>query len=112
MTVTTTFTIDKLETVNLDNFQEYVIAVGYTITGTEGDNSYSLSVVNNVGNYDPENPPSANPSTLIPYANLTEQQVKDWVVAQPAYAAYVLSVEQNDVFAPADPQPEEPALPW
>ena len=112
MTVTTTFTIDKLETVNLANFQEYVIAVGYTITGTEGDNSYSMSVVDSVGNYDPENPPSVDPSTLIPYANLTEQQVRDWVVAQPAYAAYVSSVEQNEVFAPADPQPDEPALPW
>lgn len=112
MTVTTTFTIDKLETVNLDNFQEYVIAVGYTITGVEGDNSYSMSVVDNVGNYDPENPPSVNPSTLIPYANLTEQQVRDWVIAQPSYAAYVLSVEQNETFVPAEPQPDEPALPW
>ena len=112
MTITTTLTIDKLETVNLDNFQQYVVAVGYTITGTEGDNSYSMSVVDNVGNYDPENIPSVDPSTLIPYENLTEQKVKDWIVAQPAYTAYVLSVEQNEVFAPPDPQPDEPALPW
>ena len=112
MTVTTSLTIDKLETVNLPDFQEYVIAVGYTITGTDGTHSCSLSVVDNVGNYDPENPPTVDPSTLIPYANITEQQVQDWVVAQPAYAACVSSVEQNDIFAPPDPQPDEPALPW
>ena len=112
MPVITAFTIDKLETVNLPDFQEYVIAVGYTITGTDGTHSYSLSVVDNVGNYDPENPPVVDPSTLIPYANITEQQVRDWVVAQPAYASYVASVEQNEVFAPADPQPDEPPLPW
>lgn len=112
MTVTTTFTIDKLETVDLSNYQKYVIAVGYTITGTDGTNSYSLSVTDNVGNYDPENMPSIDPSTLISYENLTEQRVRDWVKSQPAYAAHVATVEQNEVFANSGWQADEPALPW
>jgi len=112
MAITITIKIDKIETVNLDNFEKYVVAVGYTITGTEGDKSYSLSVCNNIVEYDPENPPSVNTSGLLSYQDLTEEKVKEWIVAQPVHNNYVLSVQQNEAFAPVEPQPDEPALPW
>jgi len=113
MSITTALTIDKLETINLDNFEKYIVAVGYTITGTEGDNTYSLSVVDSVIDYDPNNLPSVNPDDLIAYSNITEQQIKDWIVSRPAYSSYVATVEQNNAFeANVESEVDEPALPW
>lgn len=112
MAVTTSISIRNLETVNLDGFQKFVVAVQYTITGTEGDKTYSLDITNNLGGYDPENPSATDTSSLIPYENLTEQMVLDWIVAQPAHESYVKSVEQNEVFVSSDVENEIGALPW
>jgi hypothetical protein len=112
MTVTTTTQITGLSTVDFTGYPKYVIAVNYTVTGTDGVNSTSIDVSDNVGNYDPDMSDSVDTSGLIPYADLTQQTVLDWVLAQTTHDNVISALQQNDMFAPTEPQPDAHALPW
>lgn len=112
MTVTTTTQITGLNTVDLTGYPKYVTGVNYTVTGTDGVNSVSIDVSDSVGSYDPKNPDLVDTSGLILYENLTAQIALDWVLAQKTHDNVISAIQQNELFASTDPQPEAHALPW
>lgn len=87
---------------------EAVITVGWACNGEQVDNgkTYTASV------YSTCTLPSADPASFIPYANLTQQEVLNWIwangVDKDSAEAAVAQQIQNQI----DPPIVTPPLPW
>lgn len=68
-----TWTIKNLWTKTVDGQQDYVVIAAYDVTGVDGEFSSSLS---NTAQFSTE-----SVSSFVPYADLTEEIVLDWIKA-------------------------------
>lgn len=68
-----TWTIKNLWTKTVDGQQDYVVIAAYDVTGVDGTFSSSLS---NTAQFSTE-----SVSSFVPYADLTEEIVLDWIKA-------------------------------
>jgi hypothetical protein len=100
-----TTTIDAMYTVPASN-SDYVISAIFTVTGVDGNNSFSIgsnlqfSLTDEVKDF-------------IPYTNLTEATVLGWVEASGQLPALQASI-QNQIDALNTPvvAPQNKPLPW
>lgn len=68
---TYTWAVTALYTQTVGSEQDYVVIANYTVVGVDGDHSAELS---NIARFS-----TASVSPFIPYADLTEDTVIDWI---------------------------------
>ena len=102
--------IDKMLTKTINGFDNVVCMVRYTLTWTNDDGNsasqqFPLLLV------DPDDVKNYPDTTgFIPYANLTEAQVKSWIENQKVFPNLCKSLQQR-IRKPAKTA-EESVLPW
>lgn len=103
--MTFTIKITGIRTQTVNGLENVVKQVDWTMTGTEGNQSFELPQTTTV--------PDPQAETFIPLANLTEQQVISWVEANesriPAIQAHIQAVLDREV---AKAQLVKTAMPW
>ena len=87
---------------------EAVITVGWACNGEQVDNgkTYSASV------YSTCTLPPADPASFIPYADLTQQEVLNWIWASGVDKASAEAAVQSNIDLQINPVTIQPPLPW
>ena len=87
---------------------EAVITVGWACNGEQVDNgkTYTASV------YSTCTLPPADPASFIPYANLTQQEVLNWIWANGVDKDSAEAAVQSNIDLQINPVIIQPPLPW
>lgn len=87
---------------------EAVITVGWACNGEQVDNgkTYTASV------YSTCTLPPADPASFIPYANLTQQEVLNWIWANGVDKDSAEAAVQSNIDNQINPPVITPPLPW
>ncbi len=86
------------------NPSEAVLQVGWRCNGTEDNFSGSV--------YSTCTLPAADPASFIPYADLTQDQVLDWVWANGVDKVETEAAVQQQIDRQINPPVIQPPLPW
>lgn len=104
-----TWTITNLYTQTIDGKEDYVVTAIYDVVGTDG--TYSAELTSNLAQFSTE-----DVGVFIPYADLTEAIVLDWVKESLGENG-IISIEaciQGQIDSQINPpvSPENTPLPW
>jgi hypothetical protein len=89
---------------NAPEGQDYVITVHWTCNGTDG--TYNASV------YSTCSLPVVQGTTFIPYQDLTQQEVLNWIWANGVDKASAEAAVQSNIDLQINPVTIQPPLPW
>ena len=107
MTATIKWSIDWMQTTpTTATPPEYVLTVGWRVTGTQGE--FSASAYGTVSFQQPEAPAGS----FTPYDQLTESQVLGWVWANGVDKAAAEASIQKQIDDQVNPPVIQPPLPW
>jgi len=106
MAISYSVKINGVRVVNSGSLSDVVRDVDYTLTGADGDASFSLP--NTIRLAEPDS------GAFVPFDSLTESQVVEWVEAndlssQKAHIAYVVAKEVEKLALESKPLPWAPA---
>lgn len=111
MSATFELKVDAIRTVNQGDLQHAVRIVDFTVTGSLGDQTFSLPQSIDLG-------PVENPETFVPFDQLTETKVIEWIIekftnfdAVKAHIEQVLNKEAAKATTLTQPLPWAPPAP-